>query len=126
MDSSGNHPQSQTGTQSAFVVNETMIFRVASPQQQSNMSLSAPHRLLVIGIRRGVFENISTIEELFDSDLHVITVKPEFLEQPILIARQTQGCWSRGRQQPAPSSLTDKVAPTTRRGHGMAWLCDIL
>ncbi|KAJ3963058.1 hypothetical protein N0V92_000199 [Colletotrichum tropicale] len=96
------------GAQSAFVVNKTMIYRVTSPQQQWNLSLSAPHRLLVIGIRRCVFENFSSIEELFDSDLDAITVKPEFLEQPILIARQAQGCWSRGRQQ-AEKKNRDRV-----------------
>ncbi|KAK1473240.1 hypothetical protein CCUS01_17220 [Colletotrichum cuscutae] len=89
------------------VRNKTMQFRLSSPQQQSNLALSVPHRLLVIGLRRGVFEGLSTIDDLFDSELNRISIKDEFRDRPVLLAGKQRGLGLQDDHTPLPAnSLT--------------------
>ncbi|KAK2034950.1 hypothetical protein LX32DRAFT_307459 [Colletotrichum zoysiae] len=77
--------------ETAATANKTMRFRITSPQQQSNLALSAPHRLLVIGLRRGVFDAVATIDDVFETDRHHIKIKAEFLDKPVLLAGSERG-----------------------------------
>ncbi|KAJ0164326.1 hypothetical protein CTA2_1248 [Colletotrichum tanaceti] len=94
--------------EAAETANRRIRFRITSPQQQSNLALSVPHRLLVIGLRRGVFEEIATIDDLFETDLHQISIKEEFLDKPILLAGAERGLGLKDDHTPLPSSSLTK------------------
>lgn len=66
-------------------------FHIKSPQKASNLALSAPHRLLVIALRRQALEGISTIDELHDSEMRHIRIKSEFLDRPVVASGTYRG-----------------------------------
>lgn len=71
--------------------NRTLKFTLLSPSRASNIQFSVPHRLLAIAIRRNALMDINTLEELFESQLQNIRVKPEFLGKPVLLSAVSKG-----------------------------------
>lgn len=53
-----------------------------SPNTENILFLLA-HRLLVIALRRGIIQGIETINELINTDLANITIKPENLNDTV-------------------------------------------
>ncbi|KAF4974714.1 hypothetical protein FZEAL_8423 [Fusarium zealandicum] len=51
---------------------------------QALQRAQTPHRLLTIAIRRGVLKDIQTLDDPFSGRQRFITIKPEFLNKPIL------------------------------------------
>ena len=64
---------------------KNLVFEVSSPSKAANLLLSVPHRLLVIALRRGVLEGISTVKELVDGQQMHIKIKEEFKETPLFL-----------------------------------------
>lgn len=54
-------------------------FNVRCPTNVENMIFSVPHRLLVIALRRGVLRDLTTIDELMESDARTIKVVTDLL-----------------------------------------------
>ncbi|KXH57953.1 hypothetical protein CSAL01_02610 [Colletotrichum salicis] len=93
--------------------------RGSHPQQQANLALSAPHRLLVIGLRRGLFDGLSTIDDLFDSELDRIPIKAEFLHKPVLLVGNADGSGLNDDHSPMPAASLTKCIEL--RGERMGW-----
>ncbi|KAK1659148.1 hypothetical protein BDP55DRAFT_366315 [Colletotrichum godetiae] len=98
---------------------QTMNFHIKSPQQQANLTLSAPHRLLVIGLRRGVFDGLSTIDDLFDSELDRIPIKAEFLHKPVLLVGNADDSGLNDDHSPMPAASLTKWIEL--RGERVGW-----
>ncbi|KAM0200381.1 hypothetical protein ACHAPI_002806 [Fusarium lateritium] len=64
---------------------------IKSPQITSNLIFSVPHRLLIIAIRRGILDGIETLDQLLSSELQYITIRQEFLNQPVFLAAGPRG-----------------------------------
>lgn len=64
---------------------------VRSARSPDHIPFSLPHRLLTILIRRGLLRDYTTVEELFNGqDVNVI-IKPEGLDQPVLLKGKSHG-----------------------------------
>lgn len=69
----------------------SLVFNILPPKKSSNLTFSIPHRLLAIGIRRGIFRDISSIDDLFALERHAVNVKEAHLMDPILLAGKPKG-----------------------------------
>lgn len=47
--------------------------------------------IVALGIRRGMFKNYTTIEELLAGDEYVLEWKDEFLDQPLFLKAKPRG-----------------------------------
>lgn len=66
-------------------------FYIKSPQKAANLAMSAPHRFLVLALRRGALKHYETIDELFNDDRRNIIIKDEFLDKPIIVRSSPRG-----------------------------------
>jgi hypothetical protein len=67
-------------------------YRVTSTTQSSeNLIFSIAHWLLIIAIRRGILVNINSLDDLLSQTQRHIMAKPEFLNDPVLLAFGPRG-----------------------------------
>ncbi|KAI8202883.1 hypothetical protein K4K53_006062 [Colletotrichum sp. SAR 10_77] len=102
-----------------FLGNKSLTFVIKSPQEQSNLSLSVPHRFLVILLRRGYLTDYETISDLLNGRHKHIRIKAQQLESPVFIAGTARGLGIRDDDTPLTShALTEYIR---RRGDQMGF-----
>lgn len=72
-------------------LNKTTKFYIKSPQKAANLALSAPHRFLVLALRRNALVGISTLDELLSGNQRNIRIKPEFMDKPVIVSATSRG-----------------------------------
>ena len=77
--------------------NTKLNFRIRTPSLADNLLYSIPHRLLVIGLRRGVFDNVADLNDLIHGSQQNILIKPAFLNVAVFL-----------RSSPGVRTLTDQ------------------
>ncbi|KAK4545856.1 hypothetical protein LTR36_002420 [Oleoguttula mirabilis] len=82
------HPEDPVQDQAAS--QEKFTMKMDSPQAR-NLIFSPAHRLLVISLRRGVLQGISSIDELLNYSGYVIPIAPEHLDDVIFLAGRPKG-----------------------------------
>lgn len=84
-----------------------------------NLPLSVPHRLLVIALRRGLLVDISTLDELFSFSRQNLLIKPDHLDEPILLRSLPKGIGLDPASTPLRADrLTDYLS---RRGKALGF-----
>lgn len=67
------------------IANVGRTFNLSTPTKSSNLIFSIPHRLIVIGLRRGVFEDFTDLDGLLSGTHVFLKIKDDFLDKPVLI-----------------------------------------
>lgn len=75
----------------AAEANKTLLFRLNSVEHERNLSLSIPHRLIVIAIRRGLLRQHTTIESVMNGQERHLEDKVAALDFRILYAAKAHG-----------------------------------
>lgn len=72
-------------------MNRKLVCNITPPSSSENLIFSIVHWLLIIAIRRGILVNINSLDDLFSQTQRHIMVKPEFLNDPVLLAAGPRG-----------------------------------
>ncbi|KAK7522788.1 uncharacterized protein IWZ02DRAFT_450515 [Phyllosticta citriasiana] len=91
---------------------------IKSATSHEDLIFSPSHRLLVIAIRRGLLQGISTLEELLNTNLQIIQVKPEYLNEPIFYQSTPKGTSLNFNKPLRAASLTDYLR---NRSHALGY-----
>lgn len=83
------HPGDAT-TAEKLAPPEPVTLRLSSPHA-GNIMFSAPHRLLVIALRRGILRDVSGLDELLDHSAYVISIAPEHLDDVVFLGSGPKG-----------------------------------
>ncbi|KAK2738708.1 hypothetical protein CKAH01_07398 [Colletotrichum kahawae] len=102
--------------------NKTLKFVVKSPQQQSDLALSVPHRFLVIALRRQMLADYTTIDDSLSGNLAEIRIKRDILDQPVLLAGTPGGRGIQPGVVMGAGALTEYIS---RRGTQMGFKTNI-
>lgn len=83
---------------------------ITSPTDPDSLVFSIPHRLLVIAIRRGILDGISSIDDLMNTNKHYILVKKEHLQEFIFFRSISKGTALNQSQPLTAPQLTDYLS----------------
>lgn len=93
----------------------TVKFYFKSPQKTYNLMFSVPHRALVVALRRGALQNHTTVRSLLDGNDQFITIKPEFLDKPVLVKGTARGLGVDPDKPMTSDGLTEYLSLRGRR-----------
>ena len=80
---------------------------------EDNINFSIPHRLLVIALRRNLLEGIDNIDDLMSTDLEQLTIKEQFLRDPIFLIGRPGGRGIDTSDTPAEQRAMSAISMTT-------------
>ncbi|KAI9800898.1 MAG: hypothetical protein M1833_003035 [Piccolia ochrophora] len=110
------------GHNDGLEMKQTLKFKLTSADK-TNLTMSVPHRLLIILLRRQAMKDYSTIEQLLAGDQRNILVKDGFLDKPVLLAGGPRGLSLKDQDSPMTAeALTDYLS---RRGRNYGYTKDI-
>lgn len=114
------HPEASTDDMQPVLENKLSI-NMPSPTAE-NLVFSPSHRLLVIALRRGLLQDISSIDELLAYTGHVIPISPEHLDDTIFYSGQPKGDGLDFTKSLRAPALTDYLR---RRGRQIGYTSSI-
>ncbi|TAQ89667.1 hypothetical protein B7494_g2017 [Chlorociboria aeruginascens] len=80
---------------------------IKAPRRIDNILFSVSLRLLIIALRRKILVGITTVDELLNGEYQFITIAPEFLDKPIMLASGPRGLSVKPDNPVMSGDLTD-------------------